>query len=162
MKLIDSFLHRRSVRCLVPRGRFPWRLSSSRQPGRYLSFHPPTRNPAGMAAWQLKRGPSRSSQVWIPTPLHYVLFFTENKYVPSFLLNNIEKDIARCRFADAMWHNTGVVKIKGKSKSGIVSIPNPPDPDRNYLASNQPKGELDSLFLEDVININDVGRKSPR
>ena len=48
---IDRFiLHRRSERCLVPRGRFPWRLSSSRQPGRYLSFHPPTRNPAGMAA----------------------------------------------------------------------------------------------------------------
>ena len=95
-----------------------------------------------------------------------IFSYTEWKYVPSHLWNNREKDIARCRFssgvADAMWHNTGVVKIKGNIKSGIVSIPNPPDPDRNYLASNQPKGELDSLFLEDVININDVGRKSPR
>ena len=40
-----------------------------------------------------------------------------------------------------------------------------PDPDQKYLVANQAKGELDSLTLEAVININDVGRKpaiSPR
>ena len=49
------------------------------------------------------------------------------------------------------------------SKAAAVEV-NKPDPDQKYLVANQAKGELDSLTLEAVININDVGRKpvSPR
>ena len=34
-----------------------------------------------------------------------------------------------------------------------------PDPDHKYLVANAAKGELDSLTLESLININDVGKK---